>query len=437
MLPKKFGSNALTRLTKRIVDATEPDPRVDIFVWDGELPGFGLRVRPGGTKTYVLQYRTASRQRRMTIGRVGPLTPDEARKAALTLLAHVAQGGDPSGERANERRAITVKALCEKYLADAARGLVIGRKGKAKKLSTLVSDRGRIVRHIQPLLGSRRVTDLTSIDIVRFIRDVSSGKTATVEKTVPHGKAVVRGGAGTAARTVGLLGGILSYAVAEGIIGLNPVHGVKRPADKRRSDRLSADDYFKLGSALEEFAEYNPKAVIVIRLLALTGCRRGEIERLKWSEIDLHGKCLRLADTKEGASIRPLGSVALELLQQLTPSDGVEFVFPGGKGNAPYVGLPKVWTRVAERAGLAKVTPHTLRHSFASVANDLGFTEPTIAAILGHAAGSVTGRYVHHLDAALIAAADRVSRSIYKMMNGETADVVSFPAAASFKSAEV
>jgi integrase len=420
----------MTRLTKRVVDAAEPDPLGDVFVWDGELPGFGLRVRPGGTKTYVLQYRTTSRQRRMTIGRVGPVTPDEARKAALKLLARVAQGGDPSGERANERRAVTVKALCQKYLTDAERGLVIGRKGNAKKRSTLVSDRGRIIRHIEPLLGNRRVADLTSADIVRFVRDVSSGKTATVEKTVPHGKAVVRGGAGTAARTVGLLGGILSYAVAEGIIGLNPVHGVKRPADKIRNVRLAASDYVKLGSALNELAERSPKAVKAIWLLALTGCRRGEIERLKWSEIDLKGKCLRLADSKEGASVRPLGSAALELLQRLTLSDDVEFVFPGSKGNAPYVGLPKVWKRVAEGAGLTKVTPHTLRHSFASVANDLGFTEPTIAAVIGHASGSVTARYVHHLDAALIAAADRISRSIYRMMKGDAGDLIAFPTAA-------
>src|SRR5439155_16873861 len=139
-------------------------------------------------------------------------------------------------------------------------------------------DRGRVVRHIVPLLGNRRVTDLASADIVRFIRDVSSGKTAAVEKTVPHGKAVVRGGRGTAARTVGLLGGILSYAVAEAIIALNPVHGVKRPADKRRNVRLAASDYLKLGSALNEFAEQSPKAVKAIWLLALTAARRGEIE---------------------------------------------------------------------------------------------------------------------------------------------------------------
>src|SRR2546423_15358298 len=109
----------MARLTKRVVDATEPDPRADVFVWDGELRGFGLRVRPGGTKTYVLQYRTRGRQRRMTIGRVGPMTPDDARKSALKLLAQVAHGGDPSGERANERHSVTVKALCQRYLADA------------------------------------------------------------------------------------------------------------------------------------------------------------------------------------------------------------------------------------------------------------------------------------------------------------------------------
>jgi len=425
----------VVRITKRVVDATKSDPKNDVFVWDGELPGFGLRVRSGGTKTYILQYRTANRQRRTTIGRVGPLTPDEARKAALKLLAQVAHGGDPSAERANERLSVTVKALCQRYLADAERGLVIGRQGKAKKGSTLVSDRGRVVRHIVPLLGNRRVTDLASADIVRFIRDVSSGKTAAVEKTVPHGKAVVRGGRGTAARTVGLLGGILSYAVAEGIIAVNPVHGVKRPADTRRNLRLTATDYAALGRALDEFAQQSPKAVKAIWLLALTGCRRGEIERLKGSEIDRLGKCIRLADSKQGASVRPLGSAALELLPEVF--GGSEFVFPGNKEEAPYVGLPKVWTRVAQRAGLVKITPHTLRHSFASVANDLGFTEPTIAAILGHAAGSVTGRYVHHLDAALIAAADRISCAIYRMMKGDAADVIAFRSAApELKSAE-
>ena len=82
-------------------------------------------------------------------------------------------------------------------------------------------------------------------------------------------------------------------------------------------------------------------------------------------------------------------------------------------------GLPKGWKRIARSVGLEDVTPHTLRHSFASVAGDLGYTEPTIAALLGHAAGSLTSRYVHHLDSVLIAAADRVAEEILRMMTAK------------------
>jgi integrase len=179
------------------------------------------------------------------------------------------------------------------------------------------------------LLGGRRVRDLTPPDVVRFMRDVTAGKTADDVKTGFRGRAIVKGGAGTASRTVGLLGGILSFAVSEGVIPMNPVRGVKRPADNRREIRLTADQYQALGNALEEAAANgeNSAAILAIRLLALTGCRRGEIERLRWDEVDLPGRCLRLSDSKEGKSLRPLGRDAAILLEKL-PSDG-RYVFNG------------------------------------------------------------------------------------------------------------
>ena len=166
------------------------------------------------------------------------------------------------------------------------------------------------MRHIVPLLGAKRVIELTKADVNRFLRDVASGKTATVEKTKKlRGKSIVRGGSGTASRTTGLLGGILSYAVSEGVIDVNPVDGIKKPADKRRQRRLTPAEYAQLGRALIACAEAGETRQVIdgIWLLALSGCRLGEIINLKWCEIDRDGGALRLADTKEGASIRPVG----------------------------------------------------------------------------------------------------------------------------------
>ncbi|CAK0752318.1 hypothetical protein WCLP8_2330002 [uncultured Gammaproteobacteria bacterium] len=314
--------------------------------------------------------------------------------------------------------------LCEAYLSACRKGLIMGKKRLPKKESTLAIDDGRIRRHIMPLLGKRKVKDLTTADINKFMRDVATGKTAVDEKTGSRGRAIVEGGKGTAARTVGLLGGILSFAVSEGIITTNPVRGVKRPADRKRDLRLTEDDYRRLGCALTEAESEgeNPQALLFARLLCLTGCRRGEIEQLKWSEVDMPGRCFRLQDSKEGASVRPIGGPVIASLSSL-PRPGA-YVLPGRMAGKPFLGFPKAWQRITDRAGLDGVTAHTLRHSFASVANDLGFTEPTIAAMLGHSSGTITGRYIHHLDSALVAAADRVARRIWALITGEQSTVI-------------
>ena len=172
------------------------------------------------------------------------------------------------------RKSLTVHDLCENYLAVTALGLVMGKGGKPKKASTRNVDSGRIERHIEPLLGRKLVRDLTQADVSRFIRDVSAGKTATVEKTEnKRGKAVVEGGPGAAARTAGLLGGILSFAVSEGVIPLNPARGVKRPSDARRKRRLSPTEYRQLGAALTgaEADRETEQGLNAIWLLAHTG----------------------------------------------------------------------------------------------------------------------------------------------------------------------
>jgi integrase len=156
----------------------------------------------------------------------------------------------------------------------------------------------------------------------------------------------------------------------------------------------------------------------MIRANGLTGCRRGEVINLKWAELDVKNSCLRLNDSKEGASTRPIGLSVLDLLDALRPDVPGDFVFPGTEAGKPLVGFPKYWKRILKGTVLADITPHILRHSFASVANDLGFTETTIAALLGHSRGTVTSRYIHTVDAALIMAADTVAGYIQGLVEG-------------------
>jgi integrase len=414
------------KLTQRTVLGVKPDPSRDLYFWDADIPGFGLRVKPTGIRSFMVQYRNIRGiSRRITLGRFGVLTVEQARTQAKHVLADVIKGGDPAKERSEDRHATTVRQLCDLYLNAAAQGLILGKRGESKKPSTLRVDTGRIRRHILPLLGNRRVKDLTGPDIGRFLRAIAAGETATDEKTGFRGRAIVTGGRGTASRTVGLLGGILSFAASEGLITVNPARGIRRPADQRRDIRLSQHQYASLGEALAkaEVEGENTAGLRAMKLLALTGCRRGEIERLRWAEVDIAGQCLRLKETKEGKSIRPLGKIAIDLISALPGDD--EFVFPSRVKGKPFAGLPKLWRRVVGRTTLAHVTPHGLRHAYASVASDLGYAEPTIAALLGHATGSTTSRYIHHLDSALIAAADSVCAHIASALDGKaSAEVV-------------
>ena len=378
-------------------------------IWDTAVPGFGARRQNGNAVAYVLKFRTAEgRQRWHTIGRHGaPWTPETAREEARRLLGSVAEGMDPAAVKQSKRKAATVAELCDLYLADAEAGRLLTRRQTSKKSSTLVSDRGRILRHIKPVLGRLSVASVTREDVDAFMHAVAEGKTAGKTKTAKKGGAHVRGGRGAASRTVGLLGAIFSYAARHRMRADNPVRGVVRFADGKRQRRLSEAEYGALGEALRkgEAQRIWPAALAATRFLAFTGWRTGEALALRWDEIDLGRRTATLGDTKTGRSIRPLSQAACDVLRGLTRSG--ELAFPATRGNGRMAGFPKMWQRIAASGGLpADVTPHTLRHSFASLAGDLGYSEPTIAALVGHKGRSITSRYVHAADAVLLAAAD-------------------------------
>jgi len=389
-------------------------------IWDSAVPSFGARRQKGPAVTYVLKFRTAEgRQRWHTIGRHGaPWTPDTAREEAKRLLGDVVKGGDPATDKSAKRNAATVADLCEQYLADAVAGRLLTRRKTSKKPSTLATDKGRIERHIVPLLGRLSVAAVTREDVDAFMHAVADGKTAGKSKTAKkHGLAHVRGGKGTASRTVGLLGAIFSYAVRRRMRADNPVHGTIRFADGKRERRLSDDEYKALGDALRKGEDANvwPAALAAARFLALTGWRSGEALGLRWAEIDLARRTATLADTKTGKSVRPLSRAACDVLRGL--SNVGDLVFPASRGEGRMAGFPKFWARIATLGALpADVTPHTLRHSFASLASDIGYSEPTIAALVGHKGRTITSRYVHSADAVLLAAADAVADRTAELM---------------------
>jgi integrase len=387
-------------------------------VWDSVVTGFGARRQRSEAISYFVFYRTAEgRQRWQTIGRHGaPWVPDTARDEARRLLGDVARGEDPAGAKQAIRAAITVAELCDRYLADAKAGLVLTRFGSGKKASTLSIDEGRIARHVKPVLGSLAVAAVTAADI-RNLRDaVAAGKTACRVKTGHRGLARVRGGKGAATRVLRLLGGIFTYAIAHGMRADNPVRGIPQFRDGQRERRLSKSEYRALGKALRQADKSAwPPAVAAARFLALTGWRSGEALTLKWSEVDLAARTAVLPGTKTGRSMRPLSSAACDVLRKLSRLG--DLVFPSSRGGGQMPKLAKHWARIVKLAGLpAEVSPHVLRHGFASVAADLGYSDLTIAALLGHKTRTVTSRYARTADPVLLAAADATSNRIRKLM---------------------
>jgi len=392
----------------------------DQTIWDTSVIGFGARRQRSEAITYFLMYRGPDgKQRRHTIGRHGPFTPDKARERAKTLQGKVAEGTDPAIEKSRDKAAASIAELCDRYLQDARAGRLLTKRRVGKKPSTLDTDEGRIERHIKPLLGEKKIASVSRDDVENFMHDVATGKTATRQ---PSGKlrgiSLVRGGKGTASRTVGLLGAIFTYAVKKGMRPDNPVRGVVRFADQKRERRLADGEYPLLEKAFKTCEAENmwPPAILAAKFLLMTGWRRGEVLGLKWSDLDLERRTAILSDTKTGRSVRPLSQAACEIIKAAIQT--TEFVFTAARGDGAMNGLPRFWTKILAAGQLSSdITPHVLRHSFASLASDLGLSEPTIATLIGHKGHSVTSRYVHSADAVLLAAADDIARKIKTLMS--------------------
>ena len=431
------------KITKRLIEDLTPDAGTDLWVWDKDLPGFGVRVKPSGVKAYVIQYRNGHRQsRKFTLGRHGVLTPEQARRLARQALAAVERGEDPAHDRRGHRDAPSVADLAKRFDEEHI--------SVRLKPSTAREYRRNLRRFILPALGRLTVADVVRADISRFHHEL---------RHLPY----------QANRNLEIISKMFNLAEMWGLRpdGSNPRRHIKKYPEEKRERYLSPAELAALGEALsraESEGLADEYAVAAIRLLIFTGCRLNEIMTLRWEYVDEVGHCLRLPETKTGARIVHLGTPAIDVLAGITRQLGNPWVICGRIPRSRRTDLQPPWQRMRKRttvrlwaravgseeaalverlernlgreptydeclaeaecrhldlpAGLTDVRIHDLRHSFASNAVALGQSLPMIGKLLGHTQVQTTARYAHLAADPVQAAAEQVTSSIAAILDG-------------------
>lgn len=404
----------MPKIDKSLVDSKKPHKTKRIYIWDDKISGFGLQILPSGVKSFVFQFRNAQGDsRRATIGRHSEtLTAEQARTKAKAMRRIVEDGGDPLGVKQEQRDALTVGAILDLYLGSA--------KFAEKAASTKSIDQGRIERHLRPLLGKQYVQSLKPDAVRRAFGQIRDGHTAVRVSTKKHGLARVTGGEGAARMSVRLLRAIFTWAVGEGYMVSNPAAGIDIGVDGSRKTILQGgDDYAKMFRTLDTME--NEKRIRqphadAIRVIALTGARRGEITTLRWRDVDLQKGVIVLPAArhktgKKTGEPRTIGlpAVAQALIARQPGGDPDDFVFNPAKG-AGAITLSSVWRKVREEAQLPEgIGLHGLRHSLASHLAMGGAQAAEIMTALGHRQLSTAQKYIHWAQDARVSLAERAA----------------------------
>jgi integrase len=461
------------KLTKRVIDHAEHDamiqeldaklsslgkvpgdPNRDVLIWDDQLAGFGVRITASGVKSYLVQYRDrANKTRRVTIGRHGVVTAEQARSQAQQLLAAVARGENPAEEKIERKKEAaeepTIEDLSERYLHEWAE-VRKGPKG-------IADDTQKLETYIKPTFEGQTVASITREDVARLQHKLRDKPTQ-------------------ANRTVALLSKMMNLAELWGWRpdGSNPCRHLGKFKEKKRERYLSEKELARLGEALREMERLpatptmmvktigrdgkertvrrklepeHPAAILALRLLLLTGARLGEILTLKWEHVDFQRGLLRLPDSKTGAKVIVLGPPAIKLLSEAKRKKGSPWVCPGERGPDHIADLNGPWRRLKakvdgiqdkeqaegklekkDRVDLSTLRIHDLRHSFASVGAGDGLSLPMIGALLGHTQAQTTARYAHLANDPLRQAAGIVAGHIAAVLEGKpAAEVVEMP----------
>ncbi len=378
--------------------------------YDDEVKGFGVRVTSAGARAFVLNYRAAGRERRITIGSFPDWTVKQARDEAKALKRRIDVGEDPMAQRHEDRGAKTVADLCDIYEAEYL---------PARRATTQEDYRSLIRLYIRPEFGKMKVAALVHRDIAKLHREIA--------KRAPY----------RANRMAAVLSTMMGLAIKEGWREDNPTRGIERADEEKRERFLSPEEIVRLAEALATHPE--KISANAIRLLLLTGARRGEALNATWDQFDLASGVWTKpsAHTKQKKPHRvPLSAPAMALITGMRKEavPGCPYVFPsaktskvGGSGPPTYEALTEIkrtWASVCKTAGLAGVRLHDLRHSYASVLASGGLSLHIVGALLGHTQPRTTARYAHLYDDVLRAATERVG-AVVTGAPKERAEVVS------------
>ena len=397
---------AKQKLTKRVVESIPPDGNRDVVVWDTVLPGFGVRVKSSGTRSYLVQYRNRhGRSKRSTIGQHGRITLDQARKQAKQLFADVGAGNDPVTERRAARDAPTMNQLLDRYITD---HVEIHNKARTQ------AEFKRIVKlHIRPALGSLKAAGVTRQDVDRLHKSLRS--TPRLANTV-----------------LSVLSKSFNLAELWGMRpdSSNPARLIKRYPERKRARYATDEELRRLGAALhwvEQEQSEHPSVIYAIRLLALTGCRLSEVIALQWDDVQFDSHQLNIRDAKAGGRLQSVGTVTMKTLAELPRHDGSPWVLPHADASRhlPDYTLKKAWRRIRALADLDDLRLHDLRHTVGTFAGQTGANAFLIRDKLGHATTAMTNQYVNHSHEPLRRLSNRVESRVDGAMTGNIqADVI-------------
>jgi integrase len=373
----------MSKLTKRVVDAVE-STGLDHFIWDSQMPGFGLRISPKGQKSFLIQYRHQGKTQRMRLGRMGRVTADDARRQARILLGQAEAGKNPAAILVTKRKNPTLASVAERFVAEHI--------DVRLKPRTAANYRSVLRVYILPALGDKRITNVCLADLNALHSSLS-------DKPSQANRAVL------------VMSKLLNLSEQWGLrtMGSNPAGHIQLFKDNKRNRFLDKAELRRLWETLALFEREeraNAYAIQAYRLLILTGCRLGEIQTLKWSYI--RANRVEFPDSKTGYKRLPLNAKAMEVLNRTVRQEDNPYVICGDKPGAHIVNLQKSWRRIRTEAGLEGLRIHDLRHTFASQAVMNGTPLALVSKLLGHSKIATTMRYAHLADSELMLASEGI-----------------------------
>lgn len=392
------------KLTQRTVEAASIESGRKI-IWDTDIKGFGLRVSSSGKKSYIIDYRNSNRQqRRMNLGTAGDVKAEWARKEAKQVLAKVVQGQDPlQQQRSNADKFAAMPTLSEYseiWLIEAE---------KTKKPKSLELDHANLKNHIGPALGGKKLNEITRVMLRRFHAGM---------KSTPY----------QANRCLALLHTIFNAGIDDKLIDENPATGVSKFKEEKRERIFTANDWHTLNQTMIELVRVGRvrhSTRIMFLLIAMTGARRDEIRCVRWDQVDLQNRVIRLDDSKTGEKNITMPLPAIDLIQSIAKTNN-PFVFTGIKNEAPFAGHKRSWQTIRQAAGMPDLRIHDLRHAFLSYGAISGKSLRQLGEIAGHKDAKTTQRYANLSPDARSTVADELGEAVGRMMGLDGGEVVDF-----------